>query len=187
MDVVSMKPVSSMHAQFLQSLQPYGLQTPRPLCPWDSPGKDTEVGCHALLQGIFPTQELNPSLLHLPHCTWILYPLSHLGSPISAISSVQFSRSVMSDSLLLHEPQHARPPYPPCQASLPPSTQTHVHWVGDAIQPSNPLLSPSPPTLNLSQYQGLFKWVSSSHQLAKVLEFQLQHQSYKWTPRTELL
>ena len=121
MDVVSMKPVSSMHAQFLQSLQPYGLQTPRPLCPWDSPGKDTEVGCHALLQGIFPTQELNPSLLHLPHCTWILYPLSHLGSPISAISSVQFSHSVMSDSLLLHEPQHARPPYPPCQASLPPS------------------------------------------------------------------
>ena len=55
-------------------------------------------------------------------------------------------------------------------------TQTHVHWVGDAIQPPHPLLSPSPPTFNLSQHQGLFKWVSSLHQVAKVLEFQLQHQ-----------
>ena len=62
-------------------------------------------------------------------------------------------------------------------------TQTHVHWVGDAIQPSHPLSSPSPPVLNLSQHQGLFQWVSSSHQVAKVLEFQLQHQSFQWTPR----
>ena len=62
-------------------------------------------------------------------------------------------------------------------------TQTHVHCVGDAIQPSHPLSSPSPPALNLSQHQGLFKWVSSSHQVAKVLEFQLQHQSFQWTPR----
>ena len=52
-------------------------------------------------------------------------------------------------------------------------TQTHVHWVGDAIQPSHPLSSPSPPALNLFQHQGLFPWVSSSHQVAKVLEFQL--------------
>jgi len=58
------------------------------------------------------------------------------------------------------------------------STQTHVYWVGDAIQLSHPLLSPSP-VLNLSQHQGLFKWVSSSHQVAKVLEFQLQNQSYQ--------
>ena len=55
-------------------------------------------------------------------------------------------------------------------------TQTHVHQVGDAIQPSHPL-SPSPPTFNLSQHQGLFQLVSYSHQVAKVLEFQLQHQS----------
>ena len=55
--------------------------------------------------------------------------------------------------------------------------QTYVHWVGDAIQPSHPLSSPSPPTFNLSQHQGFFKWVSSLHQVAKVLEFQLQHQS----------
>ena len=60
------------------------------------------------------------------------------------------------------------------------STQTHVHWVSDAIQPSQTLLAPSPPTFNLSQQQSLFKWVSSSHQVAKVLEFQLQHQSFQW-------
>ena len=54
-------------------------------------------------------------------------------------------------------------------------TQTHVRWVGDAIQPSHPLLSPSPPAFNLSQHQGLFQWVCSSHQVAKVLELQLQH------------
>ena len=58
------------------------------------------------------------------------------------------------------------------------STQTHGHWIGDVIQPSHPLSSPSPPTFNLSQHQCLFKWVSSSHQVAKVLEFHLQHQSF---------
>ena len=61
---------------------------------------------------------------------------------------------------------------------LPEFTQTHVHRVGDAIQPSHPLSSPSPPAVNLSQHQGLFQRVSSSHQVAKVLEFQLQHQSF---------
>ena len=61
-------------------------------------------------------------------------------------------------------------------------TQTHVHWVSDAIQPSHPLSSPSPPAFNLSQHQGLFHWVSSSHQMAKVLAFQLQHQSFQWIP-----
>ena len=66
------------------------------------------------------------------------------------------------------------------------STQTHVHWVSDTIQPSHPLSSPSPPAFNLSHHQGLFKWVSSKHQVAKVLEFQLQHQSYQWTPSTDL-
>ena len=69
---------------------------------------------------------------------------------------------------------------------LPESTQTHVHWVGDAIQPSHPLSSLLL-RLNLSQHQGLFKWVSSLHQVAEVLEFQLQHQSFQWTPRTDLI
>ena len=66
-------------------------------------------------------------------------------------------------------------------------TQTHVHQVGDAIQPSHPLSSPSPPAFNLSQHQGLFQWVSSSHQVAKVLEFQLQHWSFQWIFRTDFL
>ena len=61
-------------------------------------------------------------------------------------------------------------------------TQIHVHWVGDAIQSSHPLSSPSPPTFNLSQHQGLYQWISSSHEVAKVLEFQFQHQSFQWTP-----
>ena len=66
-------------------------------------------------------------------------------------------------------------------------TQTHVHWVGDAIQPFHPLSSLSPPTFNICQHQGLFRWVSSLHQVAKVLEFQLQHQSFQRTPRNDLL
>ena len=70
---------------------------------------------------------------------------------------------------------------------LPEFTQTHLHWVSDTTQPSHPRSSPSPPTFNLSQRQGLFKWVSSSHQVAKVLEFQLQHQSFQWILRIDLL
>ena len=66
-------------------------------------------------------------------------------------------------------------------------TQTHVHQVCDAIQPSPPLSSPSPPAFNLSQHQGLFRWVSSLHQVAKVLEFQFQHQSFQWIFRTDFL
>ena len=66
-------------------------------------------------------------------------------------------------------------------------TQTHVHCVGDAIQPPHSLLSPSPPVVNLSQHQGLFQSVSFSHKVAKVLEFQFQYQSLQWTPRTNLL
>ena len=65
--------------------------------------------------------------------------------------------------------------------------QTHVHWVDDVIQPSHPLSSPSPPALNLSQHQDLFQWVSSSHQVAQVLELRLQHQSFQWIFRTDFL
>ena len=101
------------------------------------------------------------------------------------VNSVQFSSfQSLSDSLWPHEMQHTRPP---CPSPTPRVYQTHVHWVGDVIQLSYPLSSPSPPALNLSQSQGLFKWVSSSHQVAKVLEFQLQQQSFQWTPRTDLL
>ena len=63
--------------------------------------------------------------------------------------------------------------------------QTHVHWIRDSIQPSPPLSPPSPPALNLSQHQGLFQWVGSSEQMAKVLELQLQHQSFQWIFRVD--
>ena len=73
----------------------------------------------------------------------------------------------------------------PVHHHFPELTQTPVHRVGDAIQPSHPPSSPSPPAINLSQHQGLFKWVSSSHKVAKGLEFQLQHQSFQWIFRTD--
>ena len=85
-------------------------------------------------------------------------------------SSIQFSRSVVSDSLQPHELQHARPP---CPSPIPRVYRTRVHRVSDAIQPSLPLLSPSPPVPNPSQHQSLFQWVNSSHEVAKILEFQL--------------
>ena len=69
----------------------------------------------------------------------------------------------------------------PVHHQLPELTQTDVHQVGDVIQPSHPLSSPSLPALNLSQHQGLFERVSSLHQVAKVLEFQLQHQSNEYS------
>ena len=98
----------------------------------------------------------------------------------------QFS-SVTQSCLTLCDPMNHSTPGLPVHHQLPEFTQTHVHWVSNAIQPSHPLLSPSLPAFNLSQHQGLFKWVSFSHQVAKVLEFQLQHQSFQWTPRTDLL
>ena len=101
-------------------------------------------------------------------------------------SSVQFS-SVAQLFPTLCDPMNRSTPGLSVHHRLPESTQTHVHQVGDAIQPSHPLSSPFPPALNPSQPQGLFQWINSSHEMAKVLEFQLQHQSFQWTPRTHLL
>ena len=93
--------------------------------------------------------------------------------------------SVTQSCLTLCDTMNCSTPGLPVHRQLLEFTQIHVHWVGDAIQPSHPLLSPSSPALNLSQHQGLFQWISSSHQVAKVLEFQLQHQSIQRTPRTD--
>ena len=100
--------------------------------------------------------------------------------------SVQFS-SVAQSCPTLCDPMDCSMPGLPVHHQLPEFTQTHVHWVSDAIQLSHPLSSPSPPAFYLSQHQVLFQWVSSSHQVAKVLEFQLQHQSFQWTPRMDVL
>ena len=99
--------------------------------------------------------------------------------------SVQFS-SVNKSCPTLCNLMNCSTPGLPVHHQLPESTQTHAHPVGDAIQPSHPLSSPSPPAPNPSQHQGLFQWVNSSHEVAKVLEFQFQHQSFQWTPRTNL-
>ena len=102
------------------------------------------------------------------------------------IVSVQFS-SVAQLCPTLCNPMNHTTPGLPVHHQLPEFTQTHAHRVGDAIQPAHPLSSPSPPAPNPYKHQGLFQWVNSSHEVAKVLEFQLQHQSFQWTPRTDLL
>ena len=120
-----------------------------------------------------------------PPCSFPLFFFSlSLSFFFFQFSLVQFSCSVVSDSC---DPMNSSRPGLLVHHQLLESTQTHVHWVGDAIQPSHPLLSPSPPSLNLSQHQDLFKWVSSSHQEAKLLEFLLHHQSSQWKSRTDLL
>ena len=99
--------------------------------------------------------------------------------------SVQFI-SVSQSCLTLCDPMNRSTPGLPVHHQLPEFTQTHAHRVSDAIQPSLPLSSPSPPAPNPSQHQGLFQWVNSLHEVAIVLEFQLQYQSFQWTPRTDL-
>ena len=102
-----------------------------------------------------------------------------------SFSSVQFS-SVAQLCPILCDPMNHSTPGLPVHHQLPEFTQTHVHRVSDAIQPSHPLSSPSPPASNPSQYQSLFQWVNSSHGVAKVLEFQLQHHSFQRNPRADL-
>ena len=162
------------HSIVSYSLWPHGLCS-----PWNSPGHNTGMCSLSLLQGIFPNQESNMGLLH---CRQILYQLSYEKSNNNF--SVQFSHSVMSDSLWPHEPQYARPP---CLSRTPgvywnscPSSQ----WCHTTISPSVILFSSCPQSLPAS---GLLQWVSSLHQVAKVLGFQLQHQSFQWIFRTDFL
>ena len=103
------------------------------------------------------------------------------------LEPIQF-RSIQSLSCFwLSDSMNHSTPGLPVHHQLPEFTQTHVHQVGAAIQQSHPLSSLSLPALNLSQHQGLLKWVSSLHQVAKILEFQHQHQSFQWTTRTDIL
>ena len=101
-------------------------------------------------------------------------------------ASVQFN-SVAQSCPTLFDPMNRSTPGLPVHHQLPEFTQTHIHGVGDAIQPSHPLSSPSPPAPNPSQHQSLFQGVNSSHEVAKILESQLQHHSFQRTPRTDLL
>ena len=118
----------------------------------------------------------------LVRAPWLLSAFTH---PCSN-GFFQF-RSVAQSCPTLCDPMNCSTPGIPVHHQLLEFTQTHVHRVSDAIQPSNPLSSPSPPAPNPSQHQGLFQWVNSLHEVAKVLEFQLQHQSFQWIPGTDLL
>ena len=112
---------------------------------------------------------------------YMLSPLVKTSGPLN----VPFNSVTQLCPTLCNPMNHGTPGLP-VHHQLLQFTQTHVHRVGDAIQPSHPLLFPSPAP-NPSQHQSLFQWVNSLHQVVKVLEFQLQHQSFQWTPRTDLL
>ena len=165
--------------------------------------KNTGVGCHFLLQGLFPGME--PVSLASPALARRFFTTEPLGKPPTVLlqskqlvvdcfliiillqfSSVQFS-SVTQSCPTLCDPMNRSTPGLPVHHHLLEFTQTHVHRVSDAIQPSHPLSSPFPPAPSASQNQSLFQWVNSSHEVAKVLEFQLWHQSFQRTPRTDLL
>ena len=130
--------------------------------------------------GLF-SSSLRTSSLFLPYGSTTIVP-----QPRLLFSSVQFS-SVAQSCLTLCDPMNCSTPGLPVHHQLSDFTQTHVHQVSEGIQPSHPLSSPFPPAFNLSQHRGLFRWVSSLHQVAKVLEFQLQHQSFQWIFRTDFL
>ena len=180
------------------SLWPYGLQHSRLPCSSPAPGACSNScslnrWCHPTISSsrplllppsIFPSIRVfsNESVLHI---RWPEdWSFSFSFSPSN--ESVQFS-SVIQLCPTLYDPIDCRMPGFPVHHQLLELAQTHVHGVGEAIQPSHPLTSPSPPTLNLSHHQGLFQWVSSLHQVAKVLEFQLHHQSFQWIFKTDFL
>ena len=103
------------------------------------------------------------------------------------LTCMRWFSSVTQLCLTFYNPLDCSMPGLPVHHQLLELTQTHVHSVGDAIQPSHPLSSPSPPAFNLSQHLGPFQWVSSAHQVARVLEFELPHQSFQWIFRTHFL
>ena len=144
---------------------------------------------HFVLQRSFPTQGSNPGLLATLETVVCLAPLSieftsqeywkmncHF---LFQVQEAQFSSVHSLTYLTLCDTMDCSMPGFPVHHQLPEFTQTHVHQVNDAFQPFHPLSSPSPPAFNLSQHQGLLQRVSSSHQAAKVLEFQLQQQSFQ--------
>ena len=145
-----------------------------PTFPLPVPASFHQHLCISLSEKLFPTSQAR------------LDSLSSYFIRMSQCRIIQFS-SVAQSCPTLCDPMDCSTPGLPVLHHLPEFTQTHVHWDCVAIQPSHPLSSPSPPTFNLSQHQDLFKWVSSSHQMAKVLEFQLQHQSFQWIFRTDFL
>ena len=152
------------------------------------------IDCFDLLavQGTLKSllQHHNSKASVLQHLTFFMVQLSHpymtTGKTIAWGVSVQFS-SVAQSCPTLCDTMNCSMPGFPVLLYLPEFAQTHARWVDDTIQPSHPLSSPSPPAFSLSQHQGLFQWVGSSHQVAKVLELQLQHQPFQWIFKVDFL
>ena len=154
------------------------LLSKRPKNPWIPSSKDLSFFCLILISpNSFYTSEPPPLSSHsffpLAFSYEALFKFLFLSSFSCCCCSIAQSCPT------LYNPMDCSKPGFPVFYYLLEFAQTHVHWVDDAIQPSHPLSPPSPPALNLSQQPGLFKWVSSSHQVAKVLELQLQHQSFQ--------
>ena len=153
-------------------------------------GKDTHRVCVFPYLWLETQKQFNryPILIVLKYillkCSWVA--MLRLFMLYSKVIQFQFS-SVAQSRPTLCDPMNRSTPGLRVHHQLPEFTQTHVHWVGDAIQPSHPLSSPSPPAPNPSQHLGLFQWVNSSYEVAKALEFQPQHQSFQRTPRAGLL
>ena len=169
--------------------------------PWDSPGKNTGVDCHFLLQCMKVKSESKVT----QSCPTLSDPMdcSLPGSSIHGIfqagvlewgaiafseqhCSVQFN-SVAQLCLTLCNLMDCSTPGLPFHDQCPEFTQIYVYWVGNAKESSHPLSCPFHSTFNLSQYQGLCKWVSSSDHMAKILTLQLQNQSFQWTFNTDFL
>ena len=144
--------------------------------PWDSPGKNTGVGCSFLLQCMKVKNESEVAQLCLTlrdPMDWGAYQARVLEWGAIAFSeNLSLSdqiRSVAQSCPTLCDPMNLSTPGLLVHHQLSEFTQTHIHWVSDAIQPSHPLSSPSPPAPNPSQHQSLFQWVNSSHEVAKKL------------------
>ena len=136
-------------------------------------------------QNLFPSWVTSGLNFRVPAMWWLddCNILSLLIRQVTFLVHTLFS-SVCQSCPALCDPMDCSTPGFPVHHQLPELTQTYVHWVDDAIQPSHPVSSPSPPAFSLSQHQGLLQWVSSSHQVAKILEFHLQHQFFQWRFRT---
>ena len=150
--------------------------------------------CCIFISFISSTQTLGITLSVSPTkpLPFALVPENEINKPTSSLSEVMFNEKccccpVTKSFLTLCDLMDCNTSGFPVLHYLPNLTQTHVHWAGDANQPSPPLSPSSLPALSLSQYQGLFQWVSSSHQVAKVSELQLYHQSFQWTFRVDFL
>ena len=178
-------PMSQLFASDGQSLGASASVLPMNSLDWFPLGLTGLISLQSkgLFQESSPTPQFEKHLFFGTHAS--LWSSSHIHTFLLEKPLVHFS-SVAQSCPTLCSPMDCSIPGLPVHHQLLEFTQTHVRWVGDAIQPSHPLLSPSL-AFSLSQHQGLFKWVSSLHHVAKVLEFQLQHQSFQWTFRTDFL